>query len=278
MEPKHKLTYKMPNQENSSHLNETIQETAASLSDLEPYTYGKNSSNRDRERKKIWSRIILTALSAILIGTTFGLLMLTIFSNGTETPAVNEANHQPTKENQSAGVSAQENQKVELDDLSGYVIQAGVFQSLEQAELTQETLATQGLQSIIWETETDYRVFLAIYQSEQDADLVGEKITDEGIETYVRQWQSSSESIPLSEEEQAWLTEFQSLWEQSSTDFSSEIEQAWDSWLTIDSSEFTEPLRDFHEVADLTLQQLNQEQLPYYLLVLLFEYHQMLNG
>src|SRR5699024_9208081 len=239
-----------------------------SLSEVETYKNGKNSSKRDRERKKIWSRIILTALSAILIGTTFGLLMLTIFSNGTETPAVNEANHQPTKENQSAGVSAQENQKVELDDLSGYVIQAGVFQSLEQAELTQETLATQGLQSIIWETETDYRVFLAIYQSEQDADLVGEKITDEGIETYVRQWQSSSESIPLSEEEQAWLTEFQSLWEQSSTDFSSEIEQAWDSWLTIDSSEFTEPLRDFHEVADLTLQQLNQEQLPYYLLVI----------
>lgn len=276
MESKYQVTYKLSDDKEPSVQSDTFQESAASLSDLEPYKYGESSSKHDRERKKRWTRIILTGLSAILIGTSFGLLLLFIFSHDEDLPVTEQPDKNAAMEDPETDTSStQDNQEIALSVLSGYVIQAGVFQSLEQAELTQEALTEQGHPSVVWETETDYRIFLGVYQSEGEAKQVGEQLTESGLEVYAREWQSSEGTANLADEEE-WLNEFQALWQQSISGYTDEVEQAWNDWLNVDQTNLSDNTQQFYQDIDSTLQQLNAEQLSYYLLVLWHHYDHLI--
>ncbi|WP_440895996.1 SPOR domain-containing protein [Amphibacillus sp. Q70] len=277
MESKYQVTYKLSDDKGPSVQSDTFQESAASLTELEPYKYGENSSKHDRDKKRSWIRIVLTALSAVLIGTSFGLLLLFIFSHDEDVPVTEQPNKNTTAEDSSSDAAATEdNQKIELNALSGYVIQAGVFESLEQAELTRETLVTQGHPSIVWETETDYRVFLAAYQSEGEAKQAGEQLAESGLEVYAREWQSNEGAANLAGEEE-WLNEFQDLWQQSFSGYTDEVEQAWNNWLNIDQTDLSDHTQQFYQDVESTLRQLNDEQLPFYLLDLWNHYHHLTN-
>lgn len=262
MESKYKVTYKIPNQEN----------TTADLSEVEPYRYGKTSSKHDKARQKWWTRVILTGLSAIAIGTIFGLLLLTIFSNDNDVLVSGDNNETPTSKVPSDATPSGEVSTVELRPLSGHVIQAGAFQSSEQAKLSQDAIINQGLKSIIWKTESDERVFIAIYQSKEDADLVGEQIDQAGVENYVREWESKRHSLELTQMQHDWLLDFQALWKDSSTNFSTEIEQAWDAWLEVDLEDLSQELQSFYQTVQITIKELTVKQIPYQLLVLLADY------
>ncbi|MBU5593602.1 SPOR domain-containing protein [Amphibacillus sp. MSJ-3] len=278
MESKYQVTYKLSDDRKPFTNEDTFQESAASLTEIEPYKYGKNSSKFDRERKKRWSKIFLTGLSAILIGTGFGLLLLFIFSYDEDTSVMEQAKSHPVKEETPSDLSSQANPEVELGDLSGYVIQAGAFQSMEQAELSQEILTSQGYPTVIWSTDTDYRVFLAIYQSEEEAKQMGIELADKGLDVYVREWQTDTGKIKLASEEKDWLIEFETLWQQSLSGYSTELDQAWQNWLTIDQEKLSAPSQQFRQSVDLQLEEMTNDQLAYDLLVLLNDYHQMIIG
>src|SRR5699024_1807083 len=140
-----------------------------------------------QERKRWWTKLILTIGSAILVGSIFGLMMLFIFVQDQEVPALKDSEALPSRQEPSlAEASDLEVATIELAPLAGYVIQMGAFQDFEQAKLAQEQFLAENYQTVIWETDTDYRVFLAAYPSKEIAKQVGEQFIDAGIDVYER--------------------------------------------------------------------------------------------
>ncbi|GAA4066224.1 SPOR domain-containing protein [Amphibacillus indicireducens] len=273
MDSKYQLTYKRSGDQDKEKV-AAYQEAAASVTKLEPYQYGKSSSKHNRERKRWWTKLILTIGSAVLLGTAFGVLLLFIFGQEQEVPALQDSTGLPSREQVNlTETDGQEVSTIELGALSGYVIQVGAFQDQQQAKLAQEQFLADNYQTVIWQTETDFRVFLAAYPSIETAKQVSEQFIEAGYDVYARDWQSTAAEIEGIDHD--WVTEFQSLWQQSLTGYSELIEQGWQTWLNVDQTELREPLQAFREKVASILTDFNEQTRPYDLLVLWHDYQQL---
>lgn len=271
MDSKYQLTYKRSSDQDKS---VAYQEAAASVTKLETYQYGKSSSKHNRERKRWWTKLILTVGSAILVGSAFGLLMLFIFGQDQEVPTLQDSTGLPSREQTSlTETSEQDVPTIELGILSGYVIQVGAFQDQQQAKLAQEQFSADNYQTVIWQTETDYRVFLAAYPSIETAKQVAEQFIESGYDVYARDWQTKPAEIEAVNHD--WIAEFQSLWQQSLTGYSESIEQGWQAWSDVEQTELTEPLQAFRDNVVSILTDFNEQTRPYDLLVLWLNYQQL---
>lgn len=271
MDSKYQLTYKRSSDQDKS---VAYQEAAASVTKLETYQYGKSSSKHNRERKRWWTKLILTVGSAILVGSAFGLLMLFIFGQDQEVPTLQDSTGLPSREQTSLTETGEQDvPTIELGILSGYVIQVGAFQDQQQAKLAQEQFLADNYQTVIWQTETDYRVFLAAYPSIETAKQVAEQFIESGYDVYVRDWQTKPAEIEAVNHD--WIAEFQSLWQQSLTGYSESIEQGWQAWSDVEQTELTEPLQAFRDNVVSILTDFNEQTRPYDLLVLWLNYQQL---
>lgn len=276
MDSKYQITYRRSDdQENES---SAYQETAASVTKLETYQYGQSSSKYNRERKRWWTKFILTVSSAVLVGTVFGLILVSIFRQQGEGQIVPDDLFQP---NQDQAVITDVDEEGEDNDdnetdvgrLSAFVIQAGAFQSLEQAKIAQENFLLEKYPSVIWETDTDYRVFLAAYPTKEIAKQVGEQFIDGGFDVYARDWQS--DSVSISQNEAEWLNQFKSLWQDSLSGYSDSIKQEWLEWFNVEENQLSEELNDFCQQVKAVLAEFNERSRPYDLLVLWYHYQQL---
>jgi len=270
---KYRVTYKRTVDQNQSN-GEADQAAAASVTKLDTYQYGKSSSRYHQERKRWWSKLIFTIGSAILVGSIFGVMMLFIFGQEQEVPALKDSEALPSRAEPSlAEANDQEVGTLELAPLAGYVIQMGAYQDFEQAEQAQEQLLAENYQTVIWETDTDYRVFLAAYPSKEIAKQVGEQFIDAGIDVYARDWTTAASTIEGTNS--AWIAEFCDLWQQSLTSYSEALEQDWRAWLNVDQAELSEPLQTFQQKIAATLLAFNEQTRPYDLLVVWYHYQQL---
>lgn len=279
LDSKYKITYTRAENPAQSNEKKTYRESAASVSEVDTYQYGKTSSINHREKKRWWTKFFLTVMSAILIGLLFGLFLLQIFSqNQDHDQAVSQDSElEPIAEEPGQVEPTPDEgngQSVEVGPLSGYVIQAGAFQDFEQANLAQEFFLEEGYQSVIWEAEDDYRVFLAIYSSIDVAKQIGEQFTEAGYDVYARDWQSKQGTVAATNGE--WLTQFQELWQQSLTNHSETVEQAWEQWIDIEQEQLPVELETFHQKISPIVAQFDEEQLPFILLELLHAYDQLI--
>lgn len=178
----------------------------------------KNNQEREKvhvfhrpeiKRKSQHSRFmpfILTIVVACVISIFLGMTILKLFVFMDDGP-VAEDNH---SEETTAAVTGgnTETNVYDIPEVSGYVLQAGVFMEKDNAEEWLNYYETNQLPNIIWEQDNQYYLFTGIYPTEEAAKLRAEELKAEGYEIFAKPWSTSGGEINVSADEAKWLDQF----------------------------------------------------------------------
>ena len=138
----------------------------------------ETDSKRYKKRSP-WRSFLLAIALAIVLGTSFGLFVLTII---------------PTTESAPSTVTLQQEQKEEGSVVQRtetfFVIQGGVFQTDEAAKAYIQKIKAQHRPSVTVGTQPVY-VFLGMALTKEEAKQLASLYEPLGIETYVKPWDVS---------------------------------------------------------------------------------------
>ncbi|HLS65744.1 MAG TPA: hypothetical protein VK029_02005 [Pseudogracilibacillus sp.] len=147
--------------------------------------------------------LLLAGMFALIIGTFFGMMTLYIFNEEDETTFTISNSNEPE-------VSGKEQRKrsemYEVQPLSFYVIQAGMFQEKQNAESEQKRLQKERISSFVWKRDDHYFVLLSAHETEKNAQSRIDSFDKE--ELFVKKWETVVSDIHSSEVESALLETF----------------------------------------------------------------------
>ncbi|MFE8696881.1 stage II sporulation protein B [Cytobacillus sp. FJAT-53684] len=145
-----------------------------------------NFSNSLKKNKKngLLSRMFLTVFFAILLGTSFGLLLLKLVITENETATEQPVVAQPAPEetnNQPEGAET-----IALEPLSTFVVQGGVFSSKEAAEQIKETAIQMGAPAEVVEINGQATLYLSVADNIEHAKEIGTQLKNKGLEVFAK--------------------------------------------------------------------------------------------
>lgn len=151
--------------------------------------------------------ILFTILAACMIGLLFGygVLQMFIFVDDNTVASV------PISEVRQPVVTS-ETKTFTAPQLTGYILQAGVFSERVNAVEWQENILPSNIPSIIWERDTQYYLFTGVSDTEDIAKLKVNEFEGLGLELYTKQWSTSQMDLELTNVEAEWLEDFQTIW------------------------------------------------------------------
>ncbi|QGH35179.1 hypothetical protein GI584_14480 [Gracilibacillus salitolerans] len=218
------------------------------------YTPDTNAFNRS-QKPSFWSKyksFLLSAITAIVIGSFLGFLMLKMFvdldpeevafdqntSNGQAVTATSDQSDE--EENDTANVQAQEAFQSKAFDF--FVAQAGVYSNEDAANQLVQELKRDQIESMVWPRDENYHVFVSIKSTHEASKQFTASAFPSSYELYGgKDWHINSSSISLSEEEQVWLTDLEGILDQMIED---NIDQAAiDQWLADEPSSISEEVQ-----------------------------------
>ncbi|MGJ7912298.1 SPOR domain-containing protein [Neobacillus sp. LXY-1] len=155
---------------------------------------GKFSIHHNPKKKndKPLSKVVISAIFAIVIGTTIGYFMLKLVITESDQKASTQPNqpNQPnqtvvqttpgTKENQNKETS--KTNSTSLDPLTTYVVQGGAFGAKEGAKDATSNLSSKGISSQFLEMNGKYYVFLGTADSIEGAKALAGKFKEKGMD------------------------------------------------------------------------------------------------
>ncbi|MFC0299880.1 hypothetical protein ACFFIS_03440 [Virgibacillus soli] len=179
--------------------------------------------NKEKKRRDVpvmIKKFFVASISAIIIGSLFGIIMLKMFSN-----LDNQQTSEPQYSNQYNSTSgdmesdAEDKQrgakeKYTLQPLQMFVLQGGLFSEQVNAESGAEQFLKVGHAGVVWEREGQYFLFVGLAETEQQAKTLVKSMQDESFETFVKPLQVDEITIELSKAEHTWYTKFHTLWQQ----------------------------------------------------------------
>ncbi|QIZ10073.1 SPOR domain-containing protein [Priestia megaterium] len=148
-------------------------------------TFSSSSSNSKKKNGRPLGTILISAIFAILIGTTIGVVMLKlVITTPTDKTVVTEptvvtekpANTTETKTTEGKNSSAA------ISQVTAYVIQGGVFSSEAGAKETSSSLDSKGIPSQSVEMDGKYFLFLGVADSIEAAKALGAQYKENGID------------------------------------------------------------------------------------------------
>ncbi|MFQ3542625.1 SPOR domain-containing protein [Halobacillus rhizosphaerae] len=137
--------------------------------------------------------MIMTSLTALLISLGLGFLLLRMFVSIT-----NEATpgNGSTAAVADGDVQSQQGASVVSSlSLDTYIVQAGVFSSESKAEDWQSNIQSQSVESVIWERDGSYYLFVGSAATEEEASQLASQIAAHDIDTYVKPWDVKTKEI-----------------------------------------------------------------------------------
>ncbi len=154
--------------------------------------------------------IIVTVLSAGVIGTVFGIFLLQLFV-GVENE---EAQDSPTLQSSQANPRTTVIQEDEPARLSAHVIQAGVFVERQNVEDWQEHYASFGEPTFVWERDGQFYLFIGIFATGEEAKHKVEEMQNEDFDVFAKPWVTELENMDSIESDD-WMNDFQQAWHES---------------------------------------------------------------
>ncbi|MHA6252115.1 hypothetical protein [Oceanobacillus sp. CAU 1775] len=162
---------------------------------------------KKRRNSSAFLLVLFTVLAASMIGLLYGYGALHMFAfmddDTTASVEVKEVS-QP--------VSVAETESTALPELSGYVLQAGVFSTEENAIDWQVNTLPDHIPSFIWEQDTQYYLFSGIFETEELAKIKASEYQDTNLEFYTKKWTTTNSELQLTTEEKVWLEELLAVW------------------------------------------------------------------
>lgn len=157
---------------------------------------------------------IFAIISAIVIGSLFGIVMLHLLKGIDHNPSDAMSNG---LENNEAETNEKESENKgfthELEFLKAFVIQAGVFSERTNAE--NFASLHEEVPTVIWERENQYFLFIGIARTKEQGEELKAEYDDSDLELYVKEWSIEKEHVVEDDEVKEWIYSFQSLWEKT---------------------------------------------------------------
>ncbi len=142
------------------------------------------SSNTKKKNGRPLGTIIISAVFAILIGTTIGVVMLKLVITTPTDKTVTTIPTVVTEKPDSTEPKTNEGKNTTgaISQLTAYVIQGGVFSSEAGAKETSSSLASKGVPSQAVEMDGKFYLFLGVADSIEAAKSLGAQYKENGIE------------------------------------------------------------------------------------------------
>lgn len=159
-------------------------------------------SNNKLEIKYVLKPLFIAIGSALVIGLVIGAIMLKMFAQlDGETASVT-----------SGALVKNENIVETMNGLTAYVLQAGAFSKIENAQKWAKIYEKKGHQTIVWKKEDTYYLLAGLAKTEASA--IAQAKSKNNIDIYVKEWQTVDSADRLTEKERIWLQSFYILWNQ----------------------------------------------------------------
>ncbi|SHN08591.1 SPOR domain-containing protein [Gracilibacillus kekensis] len=237
------------------------------------------------KRQTFWKRyksFFLSALTAILIGSFLGFLMLKIFididpeevtfdSNSTNNQAVTASSDEADEENET---TSSETETYQGHNFHFFVTQAGVFSTEAGAEELVQELSTEGIKGMVWHRDDSFHVFVGLNSTLEGSKQFASANFPTGEEFYAgKEWQTNANELHVAKQDIEWLQTLETNIEEqiSNTNELSEVEE----WLEGKPEKPTETSQAIIAEIDI-LKDLNEEQaIQVQLLSILFQYENL---
>ncbi|MFY2154873.1 hypothetical protein ACOSZF_04160 [Cytobacillus firmus] len=167
---------------------------------------------RGRNKQGILTSIFLAVFFAVLLGTSFGFIMLKlVFTDQAAETAVPPINEKPAAANQQTPSAA-----ADLETITTYVVQGGVFSNSEAAQQIEEANSQKGVYSQSIKMGEQTFLFLGVSGSLEEAKEIGADLKSEGIDVFAKEVAFEGKAIEGVNAEEKKLAEiapalFQSL-------------------------------------------------------------------
>jgi len=217
-ETKYKNRYMEPYQDETAAMREPEEESTPKLPKKSNLL--KLNTAQQNRNTSIFKTFVLPIASALIIGLILGFIMLRMFVNVEgNTANVNQQEQPPAAANQTenaaAGTEAEAGtEAAEVSPLSSYVLQGGVFSSMESAEAARVSYQEQGLPAVIWERDNQYFLFVGIAHTGEQIDAMEQSVQEMGLDAFSKEWSTQGANVELTESEAGWLENFQQEWEE----------------------------------------------------------------
>lgn len=142
-------------------------------------------NKKPTRNNRLYSTIFITVFFAVLLGTAFGVTILKFVTADTEqvAPAVTKVNPESEKPDTGTGTAKD---SVELNQISAFVIQNGIFTTEEAAKERVNLLAGQGVVAEIFPVNGQFAIYLGMAGSIEDAKQTSNTLKDKGIEVFAK--------------------------------------------------------------------------------------------
>ncbi|WP_058307243.1 SPOR domain-containing protein [Gracilibacillus massiliensis] len=227
------------------------------------------------KKQTFWTRyksLILSALTAILIGSFLGFLMLKIFvdmdpeevafdSNSTNNQAVTASSEGEDEESKPANSDTESYQGRAFNF---FVTQAGVFSTEGGAEELVQELSADGIKGMVWHRDGSFHVFVGLHSTHEGSKQFASTNFSTENEFYAgKEWQTNSNEINVSEQEIEWLQTIEIKIEEQLSNTTELVEEG--KWLDAIPEELTDSskamVNDIEVLKDLEDEQAIQVQL-----------------
>jgi stage II sporulation protein B len=161
----------------------------------------------------------LAIVAAIVIGSGFGMLLLSLFTSFSLTPSQQSIaipeNEQPVIAGEQEETNSENKVNANLQETSVYVVQAGVFSQAESAQPMIDKLETDGFPSAAIKNDDSVYLFIGIGADQEVVKQIGSIYKDDGFEVYVKEYTiGGGEFLANDEKTVAFVESGQSLYEE----------------------------------------------------------------
>ncbi|WP_277678271.1 SPOR domain-containing protein [Gracilibacillus dipsosauri] len=176
-------------------------------------------SSMKKRQNGFWKKyrsFIYSSLTAVLIGTFLGFIMLKIFVDiDPEEMAFDQTEQavSTTKEQTKNATEANTTTSTfEGVPITGYVVQAGVFSSETTAKELLDQLNNASIPSMIWQRDDNYHVFVGVHATTDGSKQFAEEDHLENWEVYAgKEWTTEPVQLSVDTAEAEWVKEFDTI-------------------------------------------------------------------
>lgn len=177
------------------------------------------AASRNQGNLNMFKPIIIAIVSAVVIGSIMGFVMLKIIVNFDNdlngTPAVLVPSEEEGKKNDGGATNNADKGAYSLGAMSAFVLQGGVFSSVENAEAESAKFIENGYTPVVWEKDGQFFLLVNLGSTKEDLQSDTTSLMNNGIEAYAKEWQLAERKVEVTREEYEWLTSFQDNWNNS---------------------------------------------------------------
>lgn len=184
----------------------------------------KNGSPLNKGKKGLvnFKPVIVTVFSAIIVGCLLGFFMIRLFVNMDSEMADRSAGAKEAaltiNEKQAAAPAAAS--VTELPPLQAYILQAGIFSTVANAEEWALKFETAGIDTLVWERDGQFFLIAGATVSQEEGKALAEsyklKLAGDGeADLYVKEWSTAGGQVEIGEADSQLMEKILEAWNSS---------------------------------------------------------------